>query len=61
MRARERFIEWAMLTPKLRQLSAAAEEGDVEELRRILRELVQDYHPFDGVVDLVSVRQGVSQ
>jgi len=61
MRARERFIEWTMLTPKLRQLSAAAEEGDVEELRRILRELVQDYHPFDGVVDLVSVRQGVSQ
>ncbi|CCM79149.1 polysaccharide biosynthesis protein [Rhizobium mesoamericanum] len=61
MRARERFIEWAMLAPKLRQLSSAAEEGDVEELRRILSELVQDYRPFDGVVDLVSVRQGTSK
>ncbi|WP_431324404.1 polysaccharide biosynthesis protein [Rhizobium sp. YTU87027] len=61
MRARERFITWETLSPKLRQLGLAADGGDVEELRRILSELVQDYRPFDGVVDLVSLRQGVSQ
>ncbi|KWV56856.1 capsular biosynthesis protein [Rhizobium altiplani] len=60
MRARERFMALEMLMPKLQQLSSAADEGDVEALRRILSELVQDYHPFDGVVDLVSVRQGAS-
>ncbi|OWW04819.1 capsular biosynthesis protein [Rhizobium sp. R72] len=61
MRARERFVAWQTLAPKLRQLGSAADGGDVEELRRILSELVQDYRPFDGVVDLVSLRQGVSQ
>jgi len=61
MRARERFSTWEVLSPKLQQLGAAADGGDVEELRRILSELVQDYRPFDGVVDLVSLRQGVSQ
>ena len=60
MRARERFMALETLMPKLQQLSSAADEGDVEALRRILSELVQDYHPFDGVVDLVSVRQGAS-
>ncbi|MBW9114083.1 polysaccharide biosynthesis protein [Rhizobium cauense] len=60
MRARERFMTWEQLAPKLQQLNLAA-GGDVEGLRSILSELVQDYRPFDGVVDLVSVRQGISQ
>jgi len=60
MRARERFIAWKTLTPKLEQLSSVAEEGDADGLRRVLSELVQDYRPFDVVVDLVSLRQGLA-
>ncbi len=61
MRARERFIEWEILTPKLRQLSSLPTREMSRGCAAFLSALVQDYHPFDGVVDLVSVRQGATQ
>jgi FlaA1/EpsC-like NDP-sugar epimerase len=60
-RAKEQFLAWAELSPRLDELSELAREGDARRLKSVLSELVPGYSPMERVVDLVSLRQEVSQ
>jgi FlaA1/EpsC-like NDP-sugar epimerase len=45
MKARETFVPWAELEPKLEAFQAASARGDAEAVLALLRELVQGYAP----------------
>jgi len=45
MKARETFVPWAELQPRLEAFQAAAAQGDAEALLTLLRELVHGYAP----------------
>lgn len=60
-RAREQFIGWAELSAKLEDLALIARTGDAKQLKLALGELVHGYRPLEAVVDLVSLKQELSQ
>jgi FlaA1/EpsC-like NDP-sugar epimerase len=60
-RAREHFIDWPELSAKLEDLALIARTGDAKQLKLALGELVPGYRPLETVVDLVSVKQSLSQ
>ncbi|MFP3546383.1 nucleoside-diphosphate sugar epimerase/dehydratase [Rhizobium sp. SIMBA_035] len=60
-RAREQFLNWSLLSGKLETLSQFAQDGDARRLKTALSDLVPGYSPMDRVVDLVALRQEVSQ
>ncbi|MBB3962452.1 polysaccharide biosynthesis protein [Rhizobium metallidurans] len=60
-RAREQFLGWPQLSAKLDELAELARDGDARRLKAALSDLVPGYSPMEGVVDLVALRQEVSQ
>lgn len=56
MRAREGFIDWAQLEPRLEALQTALHTMAAEEVQRIMLELVLDYAPNNQLVDWVSLK-----
>jgi FlaA1/EpsC-like NDP-sugar epimerase len=60
-RAREQFLSWPELSTKLDELSSIAKAGEAERLKAVLGELVPGYRAFESVVDLVALRQEMSQ
>ncbi len=60
-RAREEFLSWPELSTKLDELSSIAKAGEAERLKAVLGELVPGYRAFESVVDLVALRQEMSQ
>ncbi len=60
-RAREQFLGWAQLSAKLDTLAQFARDGDARRLKAALSDLVPGYSPMERVVDLVALRQEVSQ
>ncbi len=53
MRADEDFLPWAELVVVLQDLLAAADKGDCEQIRKILRKTVAGYVPQGEIVDLL--------
>jgi len=53
MRARDDFIEWQNLQPKLTSLDLALNGNDVKVIRLILQQLVPDYTPSKDIVDWI--------
>lgn len=53
MKANEPFLRWGDLEAKLERLKCAARINEVEQLRRLLTELVPGYVPDDEIVDWV--------
>lgn len=60
-RAREQFLGWPQLSIKLDELAEFARDGDAKRLKAALSDLVPGYSPMERVVDLVALRQEVSQ
>jgi FlaA1/EpsC-like NDP-sugar epimerase len=60
-RAREQFLGWPQLSARLDELAELARDGDAKRLKAALSDLVAGYSPMDRVVDLVALRQEVSQ
>ena len=60
MKADERFLPSEVLLPRLAELDAALDDGDVVRVRGLLTELVPEYRPQGGVVDWVEVRRAAS-
>jgi FlaA1/EpsC-like NDP-sugar epimerase len=60
-RAREQFHGWPQLSARLDELAELARDGDAKRLKAALSDLVAGYSPMDRVVDLVALRQEVSQ
>ncbi len=53
MRADEDFLPWPELVVVLQDLLAAADKGDCEQIRKILRKTVAGYVPQGEIVDLL--------
>ena len=53
MKAHEEFISWEVLQPQLDALRIAAQTGDVEVIRGLMRQLVKGYQPDDKIADAV--------
>ena len=47
MKAREGFVPWAELEPRLRELEAAAAQGDAGAVRVLLEDLVAGFAPIE--------------
>ncbi len=61
MKAREEFMHWPELAPRLEQLTAALYANDVPLLRALLKQLVPGYQPDHDIVDWVHLaRQSAS-
>jgi FlaA1/EpsC-like NDP-sugar epimerase len=45
MKVHEHFISWEELQPQLRKLQLAAENGEIEKIRNLMKLLVTDYTP----------------
>lgn len=58
MRAREKLLAWPVLKPKLDTLVTTVAGGDAAAVKLLLSELVEDYTPFDKIVDHVFVQDG---
>jgi FlaA1/EpsC-like NDP-sugar epimerase len=56
-RAREEFIKWEDLEPKLCALEIALNSNDVSVIRHILKNLVNGYAPTSEIVDWVFLEQ----
>jgi FlaA1/EpsC-like NDP-sugar epimerase len=54
MKARENFLSWKELAPRLVTLEAATRRNDVEIARGILQQLVSGYKAADDVFDLIA-------
>ncbi len=52
-RARERFLPWPVVWEGLERLNAASRDFDYPAVRAILRELVAEYQPENGIEDWV--------
>jgi FlaA1/EpsC-like NDP-sugar epimerase len=61
MRAHEEFLEWDVLENKLNNLSNALENNDVEEIIRILKDIVKEYSGIKNTVDWVTLESMKSQ
>jgi len=57
MKAHEEFISWEVLQPQLDALRIAAQTGDVEVIRGLMRQLVKGYQPDDKIADAVYCEQ----
>jgi FlaA1/EpsC-like NDP-sugar epimerase len=57
LRAREEFLTWQVLAPKLKALELALSVNDVRLILTQLRELVTGYVPSENVVDWVLLEQ----
>jgi FlaA1/EpsC-like NDP-sugar epimerase len=57
LRAREDFLPWQVLEPKLKALELALSVNDVRLILAQLRELVAGYVPCEAVVDWVLIEQ----
>ena len=51
IRAMEKFIDWSELENQFHVLDKALNAGDIDEIIRILKRLVDNYNAHDGVVD----------
>jgi FlaA1/EpsC-like NDP-sugar epimerase len=51
MKAREHFLPWTELAPKLEALETALDVNDAGVVRKMLEQLVLGYHPSGGIVD----------
>ena len=60
MRARESFLDWKYLEPKLASLELALQANDVNVIRCMMLELIQGYTPTADIIDWVFVEQEVS-
>jgi hypothetical protein len=47
------YLPWESLESQLRTLQIAAENGDVEMIRALLSQLVEEYQPDERVADWV--------
>lgn len=56
-KAREGFLAWDTLAPKLDLLTAAMDAGDVGEMQILLREIVPEYSPNGGLPDWVKLER----
>ena len=61
MRAHEEFLEWDVLENKLNNLSNALENNDIEEIIRILKDIVKEYSGIKNTVDWVTLESMKSQ
>ncbi len=59
MKALESHIPWDVLEHKLYALSDALDANDVDEIHAMLRQLVDDYQPANGLVDWAYVERNV--
>jgi len=57
MKAHEEFISWKALQPQLDSLRIAAQTGDVQLIRELMRQLVKGYHPDEKISDVVYCEQ----
>nr|WP_320442720.1 nucleoside-diphosphate sugar epimerase/dehydratase [Herbaspirillum sp. alder98] len=60
MKAREDFIAWSELQPKLAKLEAALDANDVGVIRAMMLQLVSGYAPHEHIVDWVYLEQGTA-
>ena len=52
MMAKENFLPWSELEPKLARLFDYCKEGNIGEIKSIMSELVDGYDPYPNIVDL---------
>ena len=52
MMAKENFLPWSELEPKLALLFGYCREGNIGEIKSILSELVDGYQPHPDILDL---------
>ena len=57
MMAHEELIPWEELQPQLAALRIAAQAGDVEMIRELMRKLVKGYQPDEKISDVVYCEQ----
>jgi FlaA1/EpsC-like NDP-sugar epimerase len=57
MRAREEFIGWKQLLPKLDRLETELNSGNILTLRELMLELVPEYTPTKNIADLMYADQ----
>lgn len=57
MKADEKYIPWTELAPRLDELKAALNAIDVPALHQLLRQLVDDYTPNNGIVDWICLER----
>jgi FlaA1/EpsC-like NDP-sugar epimerase len=57
MKAREEFIPWAEVLPRLNALEIALNANDVSVIRQMMRDLVVGYAPVGEIVDWVYLAQ----
>jgi FlaA1/EpsC-like NDP-sugar epimerase len=55
MKAREGYRPWSELRPWLARLERATQANDVDEVRKVLQQLVSGYQPADEIVDWITV------
>ena len=53
MKAQEQFLSWHLLVEKLKALNNAMLINDVPGICALLKQIIRDYQPGKGVVDLV--------
>ena len=59
MKAREDYLPWSILSPKLEKLRHNIELTDPLAVRRGLMELVKDFSPYENIADLMYVKSKV--
>lgn len=59
LKARERFLPWADLAPRLMALEAALDANDAPAIRQQLAGLVSGYQPSDEIADFVHCAKAV--
>lgn len=57
LRTHDEFIPWKELVVKLDALEIALDANDVGVIRLMMQQLVNGYHPTDGIVDWVHLEQ----
>ena len=57
MKAHETFLDWKNLKDKIKTLTIALNENDVQTVRQLLKELVTDYEPNMDIVDWIHLEQ----
>ena len=57
MKSHEGFIEWSVLQLKVRSLEDALSLNNVDLVRKLLQEMVQEYSPIGEIVDWIYLEQ----
>ncbi|WP_126446622.1 polysaccharide biosynthesis protein [Sulfuricystis multivorans] len=59
MKAREHFLSWAELEPRLAALEAALAANDAPVIRQLLAQMVSGYQPTEAIADFVHCAKAV--